>query len=461
MATTDFVQAQRPAAQKPANPDGVIAGTAADDTIPGTDGKDVIAAGAGNDVIAGGRGNDAIDGGAGTDTAVYSGNYASYKVSADKAGAWTVLDQHSGSQDGRDDLTGVERLRFADEVALLAANQSPMAAADAATGHEDQPGGIQIAAATLLANDRDPDGDRLIVSAVGDATHGTLSLSADRGTITFTPDKDYSGPASFSYTVSDVLPAGVISANPALAAADIATKTATGTVSLTIGPVNDAPALTGAQAMLPVGTEDVPYTVRASDLLQGFSDADGDTLVVSGLGADHGAVADNGDGTFTVTPAADYSGPVVLTYGVADGHGGSVAASQGFSLVAANGMPRALDIVSVAIFDDTVWVRPGDGAGDFGDGVGVSVGSHPIWVALGDLNGDGKLDFVTTNQHGDSVSVRLGDGAGGFGGGTELQTGNGPWWVALGDFDGTGGLTPSGLPDLGPLAPVPADLLLA
>ena len=37
------------------------------------------------------------------------------------------------------------------------------------------------------------------------------------------------------------------------------------------------------------------------------------------LTADHGTVVANGNGTFTITPAANYSGPVTLTYGVSDG----------------------------------------------------------------------------------------------------------------------------------------------
>jgi Ca2+-binding RTX toxin-like protein len=91
--------------------------------------------------------------------------------------------------------------------------------------------------------------------------------------------------------------------------------------------VNQAP--TGsATASLANGLEDTTYTVHASDLLQGFSDADGDTLSVSGLSADSGSVTDNGDGTFTFTPAPDFYGPVELTYDVIDGNGGSAPASQ-------------------------------------------------------------------------------------------------------------------------------------
>ena len=52
------------------------------------------------------------------------------------------------------------------------------------------------------------------------------------------------------------------------------------TANLTVNPVNDAPKLTGQQATLENGIEDTSYTIIASDLLQGYSDADGDTLSV-------------------------------------------------------------------------------------------------------------------------------------------------------------------------------------
>ena len=58
---------------------------------------------------------------------------------------------------------------------------------------------------------------------------------------------------------------------------------------------------------------------------------DGDALSVTGLTADHGAVAATAGG-FTTTPDANYNGAISLSYSVSDGHGGTVSASQGFSL---------------------------------------------------------------------------------------------------------------------------------
>ena len=45
-------------------------------------------------------------------------------------------------------------------------------------------------------------------------------------------------------------------------------------------------------------------TITKASLLANAHDANGDTLTVTGLTADHGTFADNGNGTVTFTPAA-------------------------------------------------------------------------------------------------------------------------------------------------------------
>ena len=95
---------------------------------------------------------------------------------------------------------------------------------------------------------------------------------------------------------------------------------------------NTAPTLTGAQATLAHGTEDTTYLVTAADLLAGFSDADNNTLTVSGLTAAHATVHDNHDGTYNLTPVANYYGSLALSYNVDDGQGGTAAATQTVTL---------------------------------------------------------------------------------------------------------------------------------
>jgi len=60
---------------------------------------------------------------------------------------------------------------------------------------------VIASSASLTANDTDPEGDALTITAVGGAQHGMVSLVG--GNVTFTPFIGYVGAAGFSYTVDD------------------------------------------------------------------------------------------------------------------------------------------------------------------------------------------------------------------------------------------------------------------
>lgn len=89
--------------------------------------------------------------------------------------------------------------RFTIEVGDVAENPPPDAVDDAFDVAEDAP--LLIAAAALLANDSDPGGEPLTLTAVGGASNGTVAL--DGGIVTFTPDAGFDGAASFTYEVTD------------------------------------------------------------------------------------------------------------------------------------------------------------------------------------------------------------------------------------------------------------------
>ena len=82
------------------------------------------------------------------------------------------------------------------------ANQAPVAANDSGFS-VTQNSSITIAASTLLANDTDPDGDALTITGVSNGVNGTASFNAQTNTVTFTPNSGYTGPASFTYAISD------------------------------------------------------------------------------------------------------------------------------------------------------------------------------------------------------------------------------------------------------------------
>ncbi|MCF6196430.1 MAG: tandem-95 repeat protein, partial [Emcibacter sp.] len=73
---------------------------------------------------------------------------------------------------------------------------------------------------------------------------------------------------------------------------------------------------------LGITAEDTSVIFSAADLLANSSDVDGDNLSVVDVtvGEDFGSVVDNGDGTYTFTPADDYSGTdIPLSFNVSDG----------------------------------------------------------------------------------------------------------------------------------------------
>ena len=90
--------------------------------------------------------------------------------------------------------------------------------------------------------------------------------------------------------------------------------------------------------------------------------------------------------------------------------------------------------------DNGVSVLLGDGTGGFGAATGFAAGATPKAVAVGDFNGDGKQDLAVANFGGVSVSVLLGNGSGAFGAPADFALTNqmNPSAVAVGDFNGDG-----------------------
>jgi subtilisin-like proprotein convertase family protein len=89
----------------------VMIANAKGSVLHGMAGNDTLDGGAGNDVLDGGAANDKIDGGAGANTALYHGAEANYTITKTATG-FTIADKTG--LDGTDQLTGVQRLQFAD-----------------------------------------------------------------------------------------------------------------------------------------------------------------------------------------------------------------------------------------------------------------------------------------------------------------------------------------------------------
>ncbi|WP_187371430.1 family 16 glycosylhydrolase [Methylobacterium oryzihabitans] len=164
--------------------DGVIDdlfGTALNDSLSGNDqndklsgaaGDDTLSGGADNDTIGGGAGNDVIDGGTGIDVALYAGDLSRLVVVRDlDTDVYTVIDTGSVDNQGTDQLTGIETLRFRriDDVSGDVLGSTDVALTDAVDA----------------VVRRNPDGSRVLT--VGDASVAPfLPATAGIDTVEFT-----------------------------------------------------------------------------------------------------------------------------------------------------------------------------------------------------------------------------------------------------------------------------------
>ena len=72
--------------------------------------------------------------------------------------------------------------------------------------------------------------------------------------------------------------------------------------------------------------------IQKKDLLQGFTDIDGDTLTVKDLKASKGILKNLGNGSWQLTPPHKFQGDITLTYAVSDGNGAELSANQSFTV---------------------------------------------------------------------------------------------------------------------------------
>ena len=382
-----------------------ISGGDGNDTITGGSEADTINGGIGDDVLRGGAGNDAIDGGSGNDTAIFSGTLESYNI-VRVGSTYTVT-----GADGTDTVNNVESFQFSNGTFASdqLGNSAPtLSSAQASLAHGTEDVGYTVSATQLLTGFADANGDTLNVTGLS-ASNGTIADNLD-GTYTITPSANFNGSVTLSYSVTD----GHGGSTPA-------------SLGYTVDAVNDAPALTSAQAVLAHGTEDTGYTVSQADLLTGFTDVDGDTLSIAGLSANNGTVTDNHDGTYTVTPTANFNGSVTLSYSVTDGHGGSTPASLGYTVDAVNDAPALTSAQAVLAHgtEDTGYtVSQADLLTGFADVDGDTLAVSNLSASNGTItdnldgtytidptanfNGGVSLNYDVIDGHGGTVSATIG-----------------------------------------------------
>jgi hypothetical protein len=98
--------------------------------------------------------------------------------------------------------------------------------------------------------------------------------------------------------------------------------------------------------------------------------------------------------------------------------------------------------VSAGLGGSALGVSLGNGDGTFtpANGSPISLGQQLSAIVVADFNGDGKLDVAVTDSSANDVYILLGNGDGTFGMPTEIMVGNTPNAIVAGDFDNDGKL---------------------
>ena len=184
---------------------------------------------------------------------------------------YTIQDQRSG--------------RSSAVVNILDTNQAPIALDDVIDAQGVQ--NITIPAATLLANDSDPEGSGLSLIRVDQAVNGSVFLNVDNDpTFVASIEPGLNQVGSFVYTV-----------------ADTQGRTATASVQVNLNGVSPIP----ADDLVNVAATEAS-TILAADLLSNDFEPQGETLSLSAVsGAVNGSVALDANGDVVFTPDAIFT----------------------------------------------------------------------------------------------------------------------------------------------------------
>ncbi|WP_207396457.1 Ig-like domain-containing protein, partial [Bremerella alba] len=234
---------------------------------------------------------------------------------------YTLIDENGNTDSGEITVTVTE------------VNDSPTAADDSFNVDED--GSRTLTGVELTGNDSkgpaNESSQTLSVTAVGTASHGTVTLNPD-GSVTYTPDADYVGPDSFTYTATDDgTTNGVADA-----------KSSTATVYFTVGPVNDPPTATNDGYTVAEDSSANLLEVLANDSIDPDT---GETLSIQsvGAGSQGGTITIVGD-KISYTPLADFYGTETFSYTINDGTPGSTdSATVTITVSEVNAPPTAAD----------------------------------------------------------------------------------------------------------------------
>ena len=173
----------------------------------------------------------------------------------------------------------------------------------------------------VMSNDDLPTTGAFNIQSTTPPSNGIVLVRPD-GTIDYTPDLNFFGTDSFTYTL-----------------ADASGRTSTATVTVMVDNVQDTPA-----ANADSGSTNEDTTLTNIDVLSNDSDPDNDTLTVTAATASNGSVTINPDGTIDYTPNANFSGSDTINYTISDGNGGTANSTVLINVVPIADPPTSTDL---------------------------------------------------------------------------------------------------------------------
>ncbi|MCG8604644.1 tandem-95 repeat protein, partial [bacterium] len=247
-------------------------------------------------------------------------------------------------------------------------NDPPTAQNDTGNTSEDIPVVISV-----LSNDSDGDGsvDPTTVAVTSAPTNGSTSVNTSTGEITYTPNLDFSGSDSLTYTVND----------------DDGLSSNTASVDITVSAVNDNPVAANDSTTTDASTAIV------IDILANDTDVDGTvdptTVTITAAPTNGSASADGVTGEITYTPNGGFSGNDSFTYTVNDNTG--ALSNTATVTVNVNNPPLAVDDSATTSEDIAVTI---DVLANDSDSDGTIL-AGTVSVTTGPANGSSSIDGIT------------------------------------------------------------------
>ncbi|MCX2522624.1 VCBS domain-containing protein, partial [Larsenimonas rhizosphaerae] len=321
-------------------------------------------------------------------------------------------------------------------ITINGTNDAPIATSDTFTVAEDTT--LTLLPSALLANDTDIDGDALTILGVGSATNGAVQLNED-GTVTFTPDGNFSGVASFDYLVSDgkggtsvaTASIGVVAVADAPVVSAVLGETLESVRNESISIVDGASVINVDNGLIS-GANVVkgPFSVFELEPGSGGNTLDSDVIVLEGnfnslVEGGLPLLSIDGGGKDYLYLAGDYSLYDVLLgeYLTGSGYEGTLVELSTGSII-------SLSNIRGLIFEDGTTVLPEGASSTVSEG-GYDVIELTVSALLSDTDGSEALSGITLSGIPDGVTVE--------GGGAQLLEG-GNWYLPNPDGSDMSGL---------------------